>query len=502
VSVRTRFAPSPTGYLHVGNVRTAIFNWLHTRHVGGAFVLRIEDTDRDRSQKEFEDAILRELKWLGLDWDEGVEEGEHGPYRQSERHQQGIYRRALERLREQGDVYPCFCSPDRLSADREADRRAGRPPRYAGRCRAIPRRQAEQRMAAGESTVLRFRVPEGSMVFEDLIRGSIHVELEQVGDPVVLRSDGWPTYNFAVVVDDIGMAITDVIRGEDHISNTPRQVLLYRALRAAPPRFAHLPLVLGADHAPLSKRHGDTSLRQYAAHGYLPEAILNYLALLGWAPHDHGEVLSREELVARFDLRKVGKSAGVFDRAKLDWVGNQHLRHSASARLAELALPFLQSCGDLPPEATPFHRAWVERLMDLLKESISHLSQVPESDAVRMVLHFDLESLRRDPDLQADLREASSREVIQNFAKLLPGDRPLDVETFRRISQETGKKTGAKGRGLYHPIRVALTACGSGPELVRLVPLIEEAAGLDLPHRVPGCAERAALAARLLGGDL
>jgi len=501
VGIRTRFAPSPTGYLHVGNARTAIFNWLYTRHGGGTFILRIEDTDQERSRPEYEAAIQRELRWLGLDWDEGVVAGGHGPYRQSERHAQGIYRDALERLRATGDVYPCFCDMEQLRADRDASLRAGKPPRYSGRCRAIPAQEARRRSESGEPAVLRFRIPEGSIRFDDLLRGSIQVDLEQVGDPVVFRSDGWPTYNFAVVVDDISMEITDVIRGEDHISNTPRQLLLYRALGAEPPRFAHLPLVLGPDHAPLSKRHGDTSLAQFAEAGFPAPAVLNYLALLGWAPQGKEDVLSAQQLVGQFDLKRVGRSAGVFDRVKLEWLGNQHLRRTPSEDLIPRAVPYLQASGDFPAQVGGDHRAWLGHLLDLLKESISHLSQVPDTDAFRIVLHFDPDACLRDPEVRADLKDPACREVIRTFAKLLPRERPLDLETYRKAAQETGRLAEVKGRSLYHPIRLALTARASGPELVRLVPLIEEAAGIPLPLGVPGCAQRAWKIAELMEGE-
>ncbi|MCI0567792.1 MAG: glutamate--tRNA ligase [Acidobacteria bacterium] len=501
MAIRTRFAPSPTGLLHVGNVRTALFNWLFTRHGGGAFVLRIEDTDRERSTLEHEQGILSELGWLGLDWDEGAGGGAVGPYRQSERHELGIYHRELGRLLDHGDAYYCFCTPEQLEVDRQESLKAGRPPQYVGRCRANSPEQARNRQAAGEKPVSRFKVPPGKVVFQDLIRGPIEVDASQIGDPVLFRSDGWPTYNFAVVVDDIQMKITHVIRGEDHISNTPRQILLYRALGAEPPRFAHLPLVLGMDHAPLSKRHGDTSLRQYREHGYLPEAVFNYLALLGWSSPSGHEVFSKEELVREFDLSRVGRSAGVFDPAKLDWIANQHIRKADPARLADLAVPFLQHRGDLPEPISLAQRAWVAGLMELLRDSVSRLCQVPETDAAQILLHFEPSICRTDPEVQADLKDPTCRAVIRTFAELLPHDRPIDLEIYRRIAQETGKATGTKGRSLYHPIRVALTARGSGPELNRLVPLIEGASALQLPRSVPGCARRATSVAEQLGVD-
>jgi glutamyl-tRNA synthetase len=499
VRIRTRFAPSPTGHLHVGNARTAIFNWLFTRHEGGTFVLRIEDTDRERSRPEFEEGILRDLAWLGLDWDEGIDRGDYGPYRQSERLSRGMYQQALETLAEKNQVYYCFCSSERLEADREAERLAGRMPRYSGRCRQIPPEEAVRRVEAGEKAVRRFRVPEGLVVFEDRIRGDIEVDSQAIGDPVVSRSDGWPTYNFAVVVDDIQMEISDVIRGEDHLSNTARQVLLYRALGAQPPRFAHLPLVLGPDHAPLSKRHGDTSLRHFAEQGYLPGAVMNCLALLGWSPADGGEVLSRDELIREFGLSRVSKAAGVFDRAKLDFLGNQHLRKAPPASLAEMALPRLQSAGFLPSSVSARTGDWLERLIDLMKDSLSRLEEIAGTDTVRILFHFDPEGTLKGKEEEREIREGAAVQVIRTFASLLPPERRLSIEDYRRVVAETGRQAGAKGRNLYHPLRLALTGLPSGPELLRLVPLIEEAADLDLPKIVLGCRERCRRVLQFLG---
>jgi glutamyl-tRNA synthetase len=475
----------------VGNARTAIFNWLFTRHESGTFILRIEDTDRERSRPEFEEGIVRELRWLGLDWDEGIDQGgDRGPYRQSERQARGMYGEALETLSGRGLVYYCFCSSERLEADRETDRRSGRMPRYSGRCRHLPADESRRRFEGGEKAVMRFRVPEGSVVFEDCIRGVVEVDSQAIGDPIVCRSDGWPTYNFAVVVDDIQMEITDVIRGEDHLSNTARQVLLYRALEARPPRFAHLPLVLGPDHAPLSKRHGDTALGQFAEQGYLPEAILNYLALLGWSPPEGREVLSGEALVREFNLGKVSKAAGVFDRAKLDWLSNQHLRRSRPEQLAGLALPRLQREGLFPPAVTPSQQVWLENLMDLLKDSLSRLEEIPATDAVNILFHFEPENSLREGEAARELREGSAGAVIGAFSSLLPAHRRLHPDEFRQVAAETGRRTGEKGRNLYHPLRLALTGLSSGPELARIVPLIEGAAELDLPTGAPGCRER------------
>jgi glutamyl-tRNA synthetase len=300
--MRLRFAPSPTGLLHVGNARTALFNWLLARGGGGTFILRIEDTDVERSTPESEAGILEDLRWMGLTWDEGPDVGgPRGPYRQSER--LDLYASYARRLIEQGAAYYCFCPAEQIEADRRAAMEAGRPPKYSGRCRDLSRGESGARVSSGEAAVIRFRVPEGrDVVFQDVVRGEVRFSTEVIGDPVLVRSDGNPAYNFTVVIDDVLMDITHVIRGEDHISNTPRQVLLYEALGFRPPVFAHLALVLGPDHAPLSKRHGATSVAEFRARGYLPEALVNYLALLGWSPGGGDELLDIHELARRFAL--------------------------------------------------------------------------------------------------------------------------------------------------------------------------------------------------------
>ena len=342
--MRVRFAPSPTGLLHVGNARTALFNWLLARGRGGTFILRIEDTDVERSTRESEQGILEDLRWLGLDWDEGPDVGgPHGPYRQSER--LDLYRSYASELIEHGHAYHCFCSAEQLEADRRAALEAGRPPHTRAGAATSPAAVAE-RLALGHPAVVRFRVPQDRTVaFQDLVRGTVQFETAVIGDPVLVRSDGHPAYNFAVVIDDALMAITHVIRGEDHISNTPRQVLLYEALRFEPPIFAHLALVLGPDHTPLSKRHGATSVAEFRNRGYLPESLVNYLALLGWSPGGGDEVLPAPELARRFALEDVGHSAAVFDVEKLAWVNRHYLRGAEPARLADLAMPHFVAAG-------------------------------------------------------------------------------------------------------------------------------------------------------------
>ena len=497
--MRLRFAPSPTGLLHVGNARTALFNWLFAQGSGGTFILRIEDTDVERSTRASEQSILDDLRWLGLQWDEGPDVGgAHGPYRQSER--LDLYRSYATELIDRNHAYYCFCSADQLEADRRAALETGRPPKYVGRCREIGAEQAHARLGAGETAVIRFRVPEGrDVAFEDVVRGTVQFNTEVIGDPVLVRSDGHPAYNFAVVIDDALMEITHVIRGEDHISNTPRQVLLYEAMGFAPPVFAHLALVLGPDHTPLSKRHGATSVAEFRARGYLPEALVNYLALLGWSPGGGDELLPAAELARRFSLEHVGHSAAVFDIEKLAWANRHYLRTADPDRLADLAMPYFVEAGYVR-ERTPQARAFVGQLVPMASGSVDRIEQVPSR--VGFVFDFDPARSMARADVQEVLREPAAREVIWALAVELRAMPRLDREAFRAAAGKIKQATGQKGKHLFHPIRVALTGEGGGPELDLAVPAIDR--GADLPAAfglapIAGCRERAAAFASALG---
>jgi glutamyl-tRNA synthetase len=358
--VRVRFPPSPTGHLHVGSARTALFNWLFARHHGGVFVLRIEDTDRSRSTEESIESILEAMRWLGLRWDEGPPTP---GYRQTER--LNIYREHAERLLASGHAYYCECPPAQLAAERKAVQQRGETFRYSGRCR-------DRTLAAG---ALRLRIPEeGETVVQDLIHGPVTFAHSQLDDWILVRSDGVPTYNFCVVVDDVTMRITHVIRGDDHLSNTPKQVLCYRALGYALPEFAHIPMIMGADRTRLSKRHGATSVQAFRDAGILPEAMVNYLARLGWS-HGDQETFTREELIEHFDLKHVGSSSAVFDTAKLEWVSQHWLKATPPARLAEALVPFIERAGLRPP----IDRAWLAQVTDTLKERAKTLVEMVEA---------------------------------------------------------------------------------------------------------------------------
>jgi nondiscriminating glutamyl-tRNA synthetase len=490
--MRVRFAPSPTGHLHVGNARTALFNWLLARGNGGTFILRIEDTDVERSTQVSEAAIFHDLGWLGLNWDEGPDVGgARGPYRQSERLH--LYASYAKELLNAGHAYYCFCSIAQLDADRQSAIAEGRPTQYAGTCRRLTRDQADARIAAGERPAIRFRVPEDREVaFEDVVRGEVRFQTDIIGDPVIVRADGHPAYNFAVVIDDALMEVTHVVRGEDHISNTPRQILLYEALGFTPPAFAHLALVLGPDHSPLSKRHGATSVAEFRAKGYLPEALTNYLALIGWSPGHGDELLSIDELARRFSLEGVGHSAGVFDEEKLAWVNRHYLKMADPIRIAELAVAYFNDAGvQMAPSSRGLE--FLASAMPIATGSVDRLDQVPARLA--FLFDYDAEAALRDERVGGEMRDAGAQAVVRALAEELAAVPRLDRERFRLVANAVKARTGQKGKALFHPIRVALTGRAEGPELDLAIPAIDSGADLPADAGIPkilGCRERAA----------
>jgi glutamyl-tRNA synthetase len=491
-AVRVRFAPSPTGSLHVGNARTALFNWLFARGRGGALVLRIEDTDAARSRPEFETALLEDLRWLGLGWDEGIDAGgDAGPYRQSER--LAIYRDRAEDLLGRGLAYPCFCPPEALEEERAAQRDAGRVSLYAGRCRALEPDAAARRRRQ-EPAALRFHVAaaaggDEAVGFRDRVHGSVRFPLSQVGDFVILRRDGRPAYNFAVVVDDLLMGITHVIRGDDHLSNTPRQILIYRALGSPGlPEFAHLPLIVGPGGVPLSKREGSASLSWYREQEYPPEGLMNHLALLGWSPADGQEFLTPEELIARFDLDRLSRAPAAFDRGKLDALAARHMARLPAERLALMAARPLARAGVWPQRPDPGVWEWAGRLALLYAGRLPRLADLPEAAA--FLFDFSAERSLADAAVREVFAGPGPRRVVEALARRLDGT-PLTAPRFQAIADDLRRETGARGRDLYHPLRVALTGAASGPELVKLLPVIEAGSRLRLGRPVASCTERA-----------
>jgi len=474
--------------LHVGNVRTALYNWLFARQKSGAFILRIEDTDLDRSEKRYEEQLMEDLRWLGLTWDEGVDVGgNHGPYRQTDRFD--LYARYADQLVSSGKAYYCFCSVEELERDRQAQLAAGLPPHYKGTCRSIPPEEAKRRRQAGEEATLRLRIRDGVVPFDDLVFGPLQVDCEEIGDFILLRSDGSAQYNFACVVDDSSMKITHVIRGEGHISNTYRQILLYEALDLPLPRFAHLSTILGKDGAKLSKRHGATSIDEFRRQGYLPEALINYLTLLGWAPEQDGqEILTPDDLIKQFSLERVNRSPAVFDPDKLNWINRNHLKKADRPRLASLALPYLRQAGLVPQEPERPVSEWAADCIDFLVSHVDKLEDLPAQ--FQTAFSFDPQTGLASPEVHEIVAQPGAREVIVAFADYL-GERDfVDFETYRDAVNAVKAKTGQKGKNLFHPIRVAVTAKASGPELEKLIPLLERGSRLNLPREIMSARQR------------
>ena len=475
---RLRFAPSPTGELHVGNARTAVFNWLYVKKYGGSLVMRIEDTDRARSESRFEGLICGNLKWLGLDWQEGPDcGGPFGPYRQSSR--TTLYARHAERLLGKGFAYRCFCSEEELGRQAREARRRGVTWKYPGTCRNLSPREVAQRLATSHPSVIRLRVRSGRVVFRDLVHGEMAFDSEVLGDPILIRSNGMPTYNYAAVVDDGLMKISHVIRGDDHLSNTPRQVLIYEALEWPLPVFAHLSTILGPDRARLSKRHGATSLQHFRDQGVLSEALLNYLTLLGWAPgEDQSEILSQGELVASFDIERVSKSPGIFDVHKLYFFNRHYMKDCDRSRTVEWASAYLREEG-LLGEVDSGVREWVGLVVEAFLPGLDHLSQI--SQKAPQLWSFEAGKAVQDEGVRQVLSFPGAARVVEELRNELSDGKRDVVREWSSIVQSVKAASGQKGRRLFHPIRVALTGKDSGPELDKLVPIFEGAVNLSCP---------------------
>lgn len=474
--VRVRFAPSPTGHLHIGGARTAIYNWAFARRHGGAFVLRIDDTDRERSTPENVAQILSALRWLGLDWDEGPEaDGAYGPYVQSERGSSYAY--ALERLKANGHAYPCFCSAEKLEVRREAARSAGGFSGYDRTCRTIPRDEALRRVDAGDSHVWRVAVPQerDDVVIDDVIRGEVRFPIDAMDDFILVRSDGAPTYNFVTVVDDWSMEISHVIRGDDHLSNTPRQVIVYEALEARVPRFAHMSLIFGADGKRLSKRHGATSVESYAEDGVLPEALLNYLAILGWSLDDKTTIVDQATLRSSFELSRVSKNPAVWDPEKLEWMNGVYLRDMPAERFVELLGKVLVDAGLLSSEAAADRRAWLAELAPLVTERVRRTTEL-----VPMVAFLFAETIEVEDSARAKvLDKEGAAEALDATAEVLAAlddYSPSAIEAALRSVPET---TSLKPKVVFQAVRVALTGSTVSLPLFESVSLLGKERSLE-----------------------
>lgn len=465
--VRVRFAPSPTGPFHIGGARSALFNFLVARKTGGKLVLRIEDTDLERSSRESEENIKEALKWLGINWDEGIDVGgPNGPYRQTER--LDIYRKYTEKLLTEGKAYYCYCTDEELETERQTLLSKGETPRYLGHCRSLTEEQIAKYKADGRKPTIRFRVPANEqIVVHDLVRGDVVFDSNGIGDFVIVKSDGIPTYNYAVVIDDYLMKINHVIRAEEHLSNTPRQCLIYDALGFPKPVFGHISLILGKDHTKMSKRHGATSVDQYRQLGYLPEGIINFLALLGWASGTEQEIFSMDELFNEFSMEHVAKNPAVFDIDKLNWINQQYMRKLDEDKLFSLAVPFLQRAGYMTVNESAERMEWLKKIVWTSREHVCYGAQI--ADYVKMYFKDDVEFENAETEIV--LKAETVPKVLQTFLDEI-NKTELNGANVKALFKTVQKLTGLKGKDVFMPVRVALTGNQHGPELTEIIPLL------------------------------
>ncbi|MCA9731886.1 MAG: glutamate--tRNA ligase [Deferribacteres bacterium] len=457
---RVRFAPSPTGSLHIGNARTAILNWLFARHTGGSFILRIEDTDLERSSKESEESIYNDLHWLGINWDEGPDVGgKVGPYRQMERTH--LYEEYTNKLLANGHAYHCFCTQDELEEMRQKALAEGKTDAwYDGRHRNLTTAQKQAFREEGRQPVVRLKYPDQDITFIDIVKGETTFPAGSTGDFVIVRSDGTPTYNFAAVIDDGLMKISHVIRGDDHLSNTPKQIAVYNALGWKVPIFAHIPMILGPDKSRLSKRHGATSVRGYADAGFLPDALINFMSLLSWSSPSGDEILSIQRLIDEFDFSRVSKSPAVFNVEKLEWMNGMYIRSLAIEKLTDLCLPYLQNAGYHLPE-----RSVLEQIVAMVQENLERLKEIVE----KLEFVFADKVIPATAEAVRMIEKESTSKVFWSFLRQLDKVEQLDFARFRQIMKTVSEETGVMGKDLWMPLRVALTGQIHGPDLPKVV---------------------------------
>lgn len=471
-NVRVRFAPSPTGYLHIGGLRTALYNYLFAKKNGGQFILRIEDTDQTRFVEGAIENLINSLHWAGIDYDEGVivddnghvsQKGDRGPYIQSQRLE--IYKKYVDELIEKGYAYYCFCNKERLDDLREMQRAEGKIPKYDGLCRGVSLEDAKKRIAAGEEYVVRLKMPKNkNLEFDDLVRGHISINSDDVDDQVLLKSDGYPTYHLAVVVDDHLMGITHIVRGEEWISSTPKHVYLYEAFGWDKPTFVHLPTVLNDQRKKLSKREGDVSVEDFKKSGYLPQGLVNYLALVGWSPADNREIFSLKEMEEVFDFDRVSNAGGIFDRHKLDWVNAHYMKELSGEEIYDLAKPYILEAGLMDEDYYKKHKDWIIFLLQTIQDSVSNLKEIPAA------ISFAFEDA---PDLGEEEKEILQGETVPQLLQALE-DKVSSIEDFtfeeaKGLMKAIQKETGIKGKNLYMPTRIVLTGVQHGPELANIL---------------------------------
>ncbi|MDN4493060.1 glutamate--tRNA ligase [Ureibacillus aquaedulcis] len=471
--VRVRYAPSPTGFLHIGGARTALFNYLYAKHHDGTFIVRIEDTDVERNVEGGEASQLDNLRWLGIIPEESIDiGGPYAPYRQMER--LSLYKVRGEKLLANGQVYKCFCSTERLQQSREEQKERGvAAPHYDGTCRALTQHQIQEKEAAGEAYTLRMRVPEGTYRFHDLVRGNVAFESKDIGDWVIMKTNGIPTYNFAVALDDYDMDITHVFRGEEHLSNTPKQLMVFEAFGWTPPQYGHMTLIVNEERKKLSKRD-ETIVQfvsQYRELGFLPEAMFNFFALLGWSPEGEQELLSKEALIEQFDVRRLSKSVSMFDQKKLMWMNNQYIKRLSVDALVELVLPHLQKANVVPVWANEEQLAWVKELALLYQEQLTYGAEI-----VVLTKHYFEERVNYEEEAQAWLEASETTAIAAALTTALQQATPNSSADWEQLIKTVQQRTGLKGKALFMPIRILLTGQTHGPEL----PLVMKLLGKEL----------------------
>lgn len=473
--LKVRFAPSPTGPFHIGGARSALFNWLVARHADGTFLVRIEDTDLKRSTKESEENIKDSLKWLGMNWDEGIDVGgSHGPYRQTER--LDLYKKEVQRLLDEGKAYYCYCSAEELEKSRKAQLDAGKTPIYDEHCRHLTEEEKAKYEAEGRKPVVRLKVrKDGVFAFDDMVRGHVEFQAAGVGDFIIMKSDGIPVYNFAVVIDDAFMEVTHVIRAEEHLSNTPRQLAIYEALGYKPPKFGHISLILGEDHKKMSKRHGATSVTEYRNMGYLPEAVVNYLALLGWTPKGEQEIFTEEELIKQFSMKRVSSNDAVFDINKLNWINFQYMKKLDADQLYALIFPFLVKAGYVEESVTEEKKDWLKKVIWFMKDHIYFAGQAADE------LRFFFEDMPKitDENVLAIMKAETSGQLLRAFIENLKALETFDQAEIKKCFNACMKAQGIKGKAAYEPTRIALTGVTQGPGMFEMMELFGREKTMD-----------------------
>ncbi|AJI21721.1 glutamate--tRNA ligase [Priestia megaterium] len=467
--VRVRYAPSPTGHLHIGNARTALFNYLFARNQNGKFIIRIEDTDQKRNIEGGEESQLRYLKWLGIEWDESIDVGgEYGPYRQSERTE--IYQKYTEELLEKGLAYHCYCTSEELEKEREEQQANSQMPRYSGKCRNLTAKQRAELEGEGREPSIRFRVPSNTEIkWNDIVKDEVSFESEGIGDFVIVKKDGTPTYNYAVAIDDYLMKMTHVLRGDDHISNTPKQILVYEALGWTPPVFGHMTLIVNENRRKLSKR--DESIiqfiEQYKELGYLPEALFNFITMLGWSPVGEEEIFSKEQFIEIFDPARLSKSPALFDTSKLRWMNNQYMKKLDLDEVVALSVPHLVKAGKVEEARDAETEQWVRDLVALYQEQMSFGAEI-----VELTEMFFKKEIDYSEEAKAVLAEEQVPEVLKAFAEEISSLEEFSADEIKAATKAVQKATGQKGKKLFMPIRVATTGETHGPELPKAISLL------------------------------